>query len=262
MIEEIFSYLILGLVQGLTEFLPVSSSGHLTLFSELLGIKSDDLTFKVLVHFATAMSTIVVFRKDIASLATGFFKTSDEGAVARKYIGLLALSAIPAAIVGLTLKDQIESLDTPHFVGYMLIVTAIILAISQKLNSSLEQEVNGGRSLLIGLSQALAILPGISRSGSTIGAALLLGVSRAEAAKFSFLMALPVILGATLLETKDLLEFGVAASGPLLGYIAGVIAAFVSGLIACKLMIKLVKGTNLLWFAVYCAVVGILAIII
>jgi undecaprenyl-diphosphatase len=261
-IEEIISYLILGLVQGLTEFLPVSSSGHLTLFSELLGIQSDDLTFKVLVHFATAMSTIVVFRKDIASLATGFFKSSEEGVVARKYIGLLAVSAVPAAIIGLTLKDQIESLDTPHFVGYMLIVTAVILAISQKLNSSENKDVNGGRSILIGVSQALAILPGISRSGSTIGAALLLGVSRAEAAKFSFLMALPVILGATLLETKDLLEVGVTDSGPLLGYIVGVIAAFVSGLIACKLMIKLVKGTNLLWFAVYCAVVGLFAIII
>ena len=262
MIEEIISYLILGIVQGLTEFLPVSSSGHLTLCSELLGIKSDDLTFKVLVHFATALSTIVVFRKDIYRLAIGFFKQREEGESERRYIGLLALSAIPAAIVGFTLKDQIEGLDSPQFVGYMLIVTAIILAVSQKLNSSMEKEVNGGRSLLIGLSQALAILPGISRSGSTIGTALLLGVSRAEAARFSFLMALPVILGATLLESKDLMESGAANSGPLLGYVVGVIAAFASGLIACKLMIRLVKGTNLLWFAVYCAVAGLIAIVI
>ena len=262
MIEEILSYLVLGIIQGLTEFLPVSSSGHLTLCSELLGIKSDDLTFKVVVHFATALSTIVVFRKDIAELSMGFFKNSNEGESVRKYIGLLALSAIPAALVGFTLKDQIAALDSPQFVGYMLIVTAIILAVSQKLNSSLEKGVNGGRSLLIGLSQALAILPGISRSGSTIGTALLLGVSRAEAARFSFLMALPVILGATLLESKNLFESGMANSGPILGYVVGVIAAFTSGLIACKLMIRLVKGTNLLWFAVYCAVVGLIAIII
>ena len=131
--------MILGVIQGLTEFLPVSSSGHLTLCSELLGIKSDDLTFKVLVHFATALSTIVVFRKYIAELTIGFFKKSIEGEITRKYIGLLALSAIPAAIVGFTLKDQIAALDSPQFVGYMLIVTAIILAVSQKLNSSLEK---------------------------------------------------------------------------------------------------------------------------
>ena len=262
MIEEILSYLILGLIQGLTEFLPVSSSGHLTLCSELLGIKSDDITFKVLVHFATALSTIIVFRKDIMNLISGFFKRDNSGNSARNYIGLLALSAIPAAIVGFTMKDKIEALDNPQFVGYMLIVTALILAVSQKLNASLEKGVNGSRSILIGFSQALAILPGISRSGSTIGTALLIGVTREEAARFSFLMALPVIIGAALLETKELLEVGATTSGPLMGYVVGGIAAFISGLIACKLMIRLVKGTNLLWFAVYCAVVGFIAIII
>jgi len=261
-IEEIISYLILGLIQGLTEFLPVSSSGHLTLCSEILEIKSDDITFKVLVHFATALSTIIVFRREIASLTTGVFQKSSVGNVSRKYILLLALSAIPAAIVGFTLKDQIESLDSPQFVGYMLLVTAIILALSQKLNSDLEKKVNFNSSIIIGISQALAILPGISRSGSTIGTALLLGISREEAAKFSFLMALPVILGATALETKELFEGGLQASGPILGYVVGVIAAFVSGLVACKLMIRLVKGTNLLWFSVYCAVIGVVAIVI
>lgn len=260
MIEEIISYLILGLVQGLTEFLPVSSSGHLTLCSELLGIQSDDITFKILVHFATALSTIIVFRKDIIELAIGFFSSSSDKS--RKYIGFLALSCIPAAAVGFTLKDQIESLDSTNFVGYMLLVTALILVISQKLNSDLEKGVNSKSAMLIGVSQAFAILPGISRSGSTISTALLLGISRSEAARFSFLMALPVILGATLLECKDMVEQGETASGPLLGYLVGAIAAFISGLLACKLMIKLVTGTNLLWFAVYCAVVGVIAIII
>ena len=143
----------------------------------------------------------------------------------------------------------------------MLLVTALILIISQKVNSSIEKGLNAGNATLIGISQALAILPGISRSGSTISTALVLGISRTEAARFSFLMALPVILGATLLETKDLLEQGAAGSGPMMGYFVGVIAAFVSGLLACKLMIRLVKGTNLLWFAVYCAAVGIVAIL-
>ena len=260
MIEETLSYLILGIVQGLTEFLPVSSSGHLTLFSEFLGIKSDDITFKVLVHFATALSTIIVFRKDIVELTLGFFQKSEEGHKSRKYILLLALSAIPAALVGFTLKDSIEALDYPQFVGYMLIVTALILFASQKLNSHLEKTLGISNSILIGISQAFAILPGISRSGSTIGAALLLGISRAEATKFSFLMALPVILGATLLETKDLLEVGVVNSGPIFGYVVGVASAFLSGLLACKLMIKLVKNTNLMWFTVYCGIMGLFAI--
>ena len=259
MIEEILSYLILGLIQGLTEFLPVSSSGHLTLCSEILGIKSDDITFKVLVHFATALSTIIVFRKDIVDLIKGFFNSSDKNS--KKYIAFLAISSVPAAIVGFSLKDQIAALDNPQFVGYMLLVTALILIISQKVNSSIEKGLNAGNATLIGISQALAILPGISRSGSTISTALVLGISRTEAARFSFLMALPVILGATLLETKDLLEQGAAGSGPMMGYFVGVIAAFVSGLLACKLMIRLVKGTNLLWFAVYCAAVGIVAIL-
>ena len=262
--EEIISYLILGLIQGLTEFLPVSSSGHLALCSKILGIKSDDIAFfMVLAHFATALSTIIVFRKEIASLAAGVFQKSSKGNVSRKYILLLALSAIPAAIVGFTLKDKIEALeDSPQFVGYMLLVTAVILTLSQKLNSDLEKKVNYNSSILIGLAQALAILPGISRSGSTIGAALLLGISREKAAKFSFLMALPVILGATALKTKELYEGGFQASAPIEVYVFGVIAAFVSGLIACKLMIRLVKGTNLLWFAVYCAVIGVVAIVI
>mgnify|MGYP001162190544 CR=1 FL=1 len=260
MIEETLSYLILGVVQGLTEFLPVSSSGHLTLFSELLGIKSDDITFKVLVHFATALSTIIVFRKDISHLTLEFFRKTEDGDKSRNYILFLVLSAMPAALVGFTLKDSIEALDYPQFVGYMLIATALILLASQKLNSNLEKKLGVSNSILIGISQAFAILPGISRSGSTIGTALLIGISRAEATKFSFLMALPVIMGATLLETKNLLEVGVVNSGPIFGYVLGVVSAFLSGLLACKLMIKLVKNTNLMWFSVYCGIMGLVAI--
>ena len=264
---EIFSYLILGLIQGLTEFLPVSSSGHLTLGTAILQLPQEDLTFSVLVHGATALSTIVVFREDIWNLITGVFKKDEEGTKARKYIGLIVLSAIPAAIIGLNFKDQIEGLTSSSFVGAMLIVTAAILAISQKVKSKRSNRISVRSALLIGIAQAGAILPGISRSGSTIGAALLLGISRAEAAKFSFLMALPPIIGANLLEIKDLVEVNDVTSSstittPYLGYAIGVAAAFIAGIVACKWMIKLVKGTNLMWFAVYCFVVGAFALII
>jgi undecaprenyl-diphosphatase len=262
---EIIRYLILGIIQGLTEFLPVSSSGHLAIYADIMSIQQEDLTFAILVHFATALSTIVVFRKDILDLIIGFFKPAESGGLeARKYVLLLVLSAIPAAIIGLTMKDSVEALLSTRFVGAMLIVTAVILTVSQKLNSKSENSLAPKNSILIGIAQAIAILPGISRSGSTIGAALLLGISRAEAAKFSFLMALPVILGATLLETKDLFEGGLVFNNydtPYWGYLAGFLAAFISGVFACKLMIRLVKGTNLMWFAVYCGVIGLLAII-
>ena len=263
---EIFSYLILGLIQGLTEFLPVSSSGHLTLGTAILQLPEEDLTFSVLVHGATALSTIVVFREDILNLIIGVFKKNEEGEKARKYVGLIVLSAIPAAIIGLSFKDQIEGLASSSFVGAMLIVTAAILAISQKVKSKPRGSVGVGASIVIGFAQAGAILPGISRSGSTIGAALLLGISRAEAARFSFLMALPPIIGANLLEIKEILGNDTAivdspTSVPYVGYTLGVIAAFIAGLAACKWMIKLVKGTNLMWFAVYCFVVGVIALI-
>lgn len=263
---EVFSYLILGLIQGLTEFLPVSSSGHLTLGTAVLQLPEEDLTFSVLVHGATALSTIVVFRQDIFQLITGVFKKNEEGKQARKYVGLIVLSAVPAAIIGLSFKDQIEGLASSSFVGAMLIVTAAILAISQKVKSKPRGSIGAGASVLIGLAQAGAILPGISRSGSTIGAALLLGISRAEAAKFSFLMALPPIIGANLLEIKDIVSNKSATVAdtavPYLGYAIGVVAAFLAGLAACTWMIKLVKGTNLMWFAVYCFAVGVIALIL
>lgn len=261
---ETLSYLILGLLQGLTEFLPVSSSGHLALGTSILKLPEEDLTFSVLVHGATALSTIVVFRSDIVRLCLDFFKHGDEGLRARKYVGLIALSAIPAAVIGLSMKDTIENMTSTQFVGAMLLITAVILAISQKVKSKFEKPLTSGNVILIGLAQAMAILPGISRSGSTIGAALLLGISRAEAAKFSFLMALPPIIGANLLEIKDLTEanepFVNNSHIPAFGYTVGVLAAFLAGIAACKWMVALVKGANLMWFAVYCLIVGMFAV--
>jgi len=261
---ETLSYLILGLLQGLTEFLPVSSSGHLALGTSILQLPEEDLTFAVLVHGATALSTIVVFRSDITRLFLDFFKHDAEGLKARKYVGLIALSAIPAAVIGLSMKDAIENIASTQFVGAMLLITAVILAISQKVKAKFEKPLKSGNVVLIGLAQAMAILPGISRSGSTIGAALLLGISRAEAAKFSFLMALPPIIGANLLEIKDLTEanesFVNNSHIPVFGYTVGVVAAFLAGIAACKWMVALVKGANLMWFAVYCLIVGMFAL--
>ena len=258
---EVLSYLLLGLVQGLTEFLPVSSSGHLTLGQAILGLGEEDLTFMVLVHAATALSTIVVFRDDILGLVRDVFASGEPGAKARSYTGLLLLSAVPAAILGFGFKDAVEALATPKFVGAMLCVTALVLLLSQRARGG-NLPLCAGRALGVGLAQACAILPGISRSGSTIGAALMLGVSREEAAKFSFLMALIPIGGATLLTLKDLMEHPAAeATGPWLGYAAGTLAAFASGWTACTWMIRLVKRSNLAGFGAYCLVAGVLALI-
>lgn len=228
----------------------------------MLGLEQEDLTFTVLVHGATALSTLVVFREDIKALVRGAFGRGEGGQQARTYIGYILLSAVPAAAVGLRFKDSIEALASSQFVGGMLCITAGILFFSQKAQSG-DRPLQSGRALTIGLAQALAILPGISRSGSTIGAALLLGVSRKEAARFSFLMALVPIGGATLLTAKDLLErpeTDAIAGGPMWGYALGTAAAFFSGWLACTWMIRLVQKSNLAGFGFYCAVVGILAL--
>lgn len=252
--------LILGLVQGLTEFLPVSSSGHLEIGKALFGNTEEDLTFSVVVHGATALSTLFVFRRDIGALITGVFRGAtlpDSSLSARAYVGWLVLSAVPAAAVGLTLREVLETgfIGHPDRVGAMLLLTAGILLLAQRLPGS-SKPLNAVRALLIGTAQAFAILPGISRSGSTISAALLLGISREEAARFSFLMALAPILGAMVLEIPDLTGDG---SAPWTVYAIGAVAAFASGTLACRWMIRLVKAMNLGVFALYCALAGIAA---
>lgn len=254
--------LVLGLVQGLTEFLPVSSSGHLEIGKALFGQSEEDLTFSVVVHGATALSTVFVFRKDILGLVRGFFldqTVPNAELSARSYVGWLVLSAIPAGIVGLSCRDLLESnfIGHPKHVGAMLLVTAVILFLAQRLTGSTAR-LNGWRAVVVGMAQAFAILPGISRSGSTISAALLLGIPREEAARFSFLMALPPILGAMLLEIGDLATADAMGTSTA-NYLIGAIAAFVSGALACKWMIRLVKAMNLGVFALYCAVAGIFA---
>ena len=258
--------LILGLVQGLTEFLPVSSSGHLAIGREILGVEAaEDLVFEITVHVATVLATIIVFRKQIWKLLCGLFKFmyNDE----TDYILKICVSMIPVFIVGMFFKDKVEAFFTSLLVvGLALIVTAMLLLFSDIYGGrgkvAAKQYRNGigwWQALTVGIGQAFAVIPGLSRSGTTISTGLLCGVKREAVAQFSFLMVLVPILGEAFL---DLVGGDVAASSigtvPLL---VGFLAAFVSGLFACKVMIALVKKAKLRWFALYCALVGLAVII-
>jgi undecaprenyl-diphosphatase len=253
--------LILGLVQGLTEFLPVSSSGHLELGKAILNVSPEkSLMFTVLVHGATVLSTIVVFNKDIWRLFKGLFafKWNEETA----YVVKLLVSMIPVAILGLFFKEEIESFfdGNVRFVGMMLIVTAVLLLLTY-IRKSNTRKVGFLSSLIIGVAQAFAVLPGISRSGATISTGLFLGVKREFAARFSFLMVLIPIMGANF---KDLASGDMAGNAEvgIIPLLVGFLAAFISGLIACRWMINIVKKGNLVYFAAYCLIIGSIAIIV
>jgi len=257
--------LILGLVQGLTEFLPVSSSGHLAIGRELLGVEaSGDLVFEVTVHAATVLATIVVFRREILRLLQGLFKfkMNDE----TDYILKICLSMVPVFIVGVFFKDYVEALfGSLRVVGAALLLTALLLFFSDFASSKVNgaktgrNGINWWQAFVVGAGQALAVIPGLSRSGTTISTGLLCGVKREVMAQFSFLMVLVPILGETFL---DIVGGEMAASTigtvPL---VIGFLAAFVSGLFACKVMIALVRRARLGWFALYCAIVGTLVLI-
>lgn len=254
-----FQALILGLIQGLTEFLPVSSSGHLEIGHSLLGIKSgNDLLFDVVVHGATVLSTIVVFRKDIGKLLNGLFSFKWNNSTI--YIAKLVLSAVPVIILGLIFRDSIESLFKGRvvFVGSMLIFTALLLLMASLMKKG-NKEISFLHAIIIGFAQALAVIPGISRSGATIATGLILGNNREGMARFSFLMVLLPILGAVGLDLMNG-EIGNALGTEGLPLIIGFLAAFLSGLMACKWMIKIVKKGNLIYFAIYCFLIGLIAI--
>ena len=257
--------IILGLVQGLTEFLPVSSSGHLAIGKALLGVEpSEDLIFEVTVHAATVLATIVVFRKEIWKLLCGLFKFkyNDE----TDYIAKLCVSMIPVFVVGMFLKDAVESaFNSMLVVGLALVVTAMLLTFSDwkaKQQKEVKEYRNGisfWQALVVGLGQAFAVIPGLSRSGTTISTGLISGVKRENMAQFSFLMVLVPILGEAFL---DLVGGDAAASSTgALPLLLGFVAAFVSGLFACKVMIALVRRAQLKWFGLYCAIVGLLVLI-
>lgn len=256
-----FEALILGIIQGLTEFLPVSSSGHLELGTYFLGVQSEDnLLFSIILHGATACSTVVIFRKDILEIILGIFKF--EWNEATRFSAMILLSMVPVGIIGVFFEDQIEAFFGGNIVlvGSMLLITAILLAVTY-FNRKNEGEITFKNSFLIGLAQAIAIMPGISRSGATISTALLLGVNKQKAARFSFLMVLPPILGAMMLKTKDFIENPEIASNISgMNLSIGFVAAFLSGLFACRWMISIVQKGKLIYFAIYCGIVGLLAI--
>ncbi len=253
--------LILGIVQGLTEFLPVSSSGHLELGKVILGVEAErSLIFTVVVHGATVLSTICIFYKDLWILLKGLFafKWNDE----TKYISKILISMIPVVIVGLLFAEEIESFFTGNvvFVGSMLIITALLLTFTYFKKSNL-RKISFIDSFIIGIAQAVAVLPGISRSGATISTGLMLGNKRELIAKFSFLMVLIPIIAA---NVKDLLtgEMSSESSIGAVPLLIGFFAAFISGLLACKWMIGIVKKGKLIYFAIYCFIIGLIAIFV
>jgi undecaprenyl-diphosphatase len=259
---DILRAIILGLIQGLTEFLPISSSGHLIIGKELLGLTSNEnIVFETVVHAATVLSTITILWKEISNLIVKFFKFKWN--LETQYIAKIFLSMIPVMIVGFFFKDTVESFfgEGLLLVGIMLLVTAVLLSMTNFVKFKERKSVGFGSAFIIGISQAIAVLPGLSRSGATISTGLLLGVKKEEVAQFSFLMVLIPILGETFMGIVGG-DFSVVSSGiPTASLIAGFIAAYLAGLFACKFMINLVKRINLIWFAIYCAIIGSVAII-
>ena len=254
-----FEGIILGLIQGLTEFLPVSSSGHLAIAKALFDIETQDLAFEIAVHAATVLSVVVVFWKDIVALLKGLFKFkyNDE----TKYVLMILISMIPVFIVGVFFKDKVEAIfGTGLFVvGCALLITALLLAFSQVRKPG-HHHLNYRRAFIIGCAQAIAVIPGLSRSGATIATGLMMGIKREDVTRFSFLMVLIPILGEAFL---DLVGGGISSSAAgVLPIALGFITAFVSGVFACKVMIELVKKASLGWFAAYCMIVGMLCILL
>lgn len=255
-----FEALVLGIVQGLTEFLPVSSSGHLLIAKELFGIQTDNLVFEVLVHAATVLSVIIVFRHQILDLIKGLFKFTYNSQT--KYVLFILVSMIPVFVVGVFFKDQVEMLFSGGMkqISIALYVTAFLLLYATFAKPK-EKPLNYSRSLLIGIAQAVAVVPGLSRSGATISTGLLCGMKKEEVTQFSFLMVLVPILGEAFLELIGG-DMSTASSGiATLPLIIGFLSAFASGLFACKIMIALVKKSKLSWFALYCILVASLCLI-
>ncbi len=272
---EWFEALILGIIQGLTEYLPVSSSGHLTIASNLFGIDdgSKILTLNIAVHIATVLSTVVILWKEIVWIFSDLFKWKwNEGS---KYAVNILISMIPVGIVGLLFKEKVEEVFGSGLlvVGICLMITATLLAFSYWAKPRQRENISPLHAFIIGIAQAVAVLPGLSRSGSTIATGLILGNKKERLAQFSFLMVIPPILGEALLDAKKLIsgetatavadaaQSGATTIGTI-PLIIGFLAAFIVGCLACKWMIGIVRRGKLIWFALYCAVVGTLTIVL
>lgn len=258
---------ILGLVQGLAEYLPISSSGHLAIFREILGVDmsgADCLEFDVTLHVATVLSTIVILWREFVPLCTSFLTLKNDDNT--RYVWKILLSCVPVAIIGLLFKDQVEAFfgNGLFIVGICLCITAALLAFTYftpKIYPGREgHNITWRDAFLIGCAQAVAVLPGLSRSGSTIGTGLLLGDNKEKVAQFSFFMAIIPILGEALLGVKDLFTEGASGMVGTTQIVIGFVTSFVVGCLACKWMLDIVKKGKLVWFAVYCVIVGIVCI--
>ena len=259
-----FEALILGLIQGLTEYLPVSSSGHLAIGQALFGMNdgADNLMFTVAVHIATVLSTIVILWSEIDWILKGLFKC--ELNAETKYVLNIIVSMIPVGIVGLFFKDQVEEIFGSGLlvVGFCLLITASLLIFSYYAKPRQKEHISWKDALVIGIAQAIAVLPGVSRSGSTIATGLMLGNKKESLAQFSFLMVIPPILGEALLDVLKMLKGEDVMGGiETLPLVIGFLAAFLSGCVACKWMINIVKKGKLIYFGIYCAIVGVVTII-
>ncbi len=267
-----FESLILGLVQGFTEYLPISSSGHLAIVASLFGLDSEtNLEFSILVHIATVFSTIVILWKEVVWIIKEIFKREsanssnglNEGS---KYAINILVSMIPIGVVGFFFRDAVQKYFSSGLtiVGIMLIVTASLLVFSHFVKPRQKENISVWHAFLIGISQAIAVLPGLSRSGTTIATGLLLGNKKENLAKFSFLMVIPPILGEALLDIIDAFQStGIQETGTSISVLSvGFIAAFLSGCIACKWMISVVRKGKLVYFGIYCAVAGILTLLL
>ena len=259
--------LILGLIQGLTEYLPVSSSGHLTIASHFFGLNGEEnLTFTVAVHVATVLSTLVILWKEIVWILKGLFKWDGKMNAEQRYALAIAVSMIPVGIVGVFFKDYVEEIfgSGLFIVGCCLLVTALLLIFSYYARPRQKENISLWDAFVIGLAQAAAVLPGLSRSGSTIATGLLLGNKKEKLAQFSFLMVIPPILGEALLDIMKAVKHGTEAATAGLSptaLIVGFFAAFASGCLACRWMIGIVRRGKLIYFGIYCAIVGLLLII-
>ena len=257
-----FEALVLGIVQGLTEYLPVSSSGHLAIGSALFGIEGEEnLAFTIVVHVATVFSTLVILWKEIEWIFRGVFKFQMNSET--RYVINILISMIPIGIVGVFFKDTVEAIFGSGLliVGCMLLVTATLLSFSYYAKPRQKENLSMKDAFIIGLAQACAVLPGLSRSGTTIATGLLLGNNKAKLAQFSFLMVIPPILGEALLDVLKLVKGeNIAGDIPMLSLVVGFVAAFLSGCLACKWMINIVKKGKLIYFAIYCAIVGLITI--
>ena len=259
--------ILMGLLQGLTEYLPVSSSGHLAIAAALFGVDGEsNLAFTIAVHVATVLSTLVILWKEIAWLLEGLFRWDGKLNAEQRYALAIIVSMIPVGIVGVFFKDYVEEVFGAglFIVGCCLLVTAALLIFSYYARPRQKEEVSLKDAFIIGLAQAVAVLPGISRSGSTIATGLLLGNKKEKLVQFSFLMVIPPILGEALLDVMKVMKGGAEAASAGIGIvplIAGFLAAFISGCLACKWMIGIVRKGKLIYFGIYCAIVGALLII-